>query len=528
MPQQKYGYVLVPQSPTKIANKKSNYAILSCQIISVMVRSATILSIHATMNDDFLDDNVRNMYHGWVGKGFHPNSPSGGGGPGFFMPAEQFGIRLMRPDSLPHPYSPAGAALTPNQIKQRVAEPEPIKLTDLPSVMRKKGWPVGAAVMEKWLTGSMRKMTKDEKTGDIPADKYPLEFIDTKLITWKWLSNFEIVRDGRATLITRLTANNEKTLKELRNKMKIRTSTRNNAASPILDEILMIDLSVRNLKDNTGADLGNLMIPGLLNKNRLKELIMAATNNILAKTAPAIKNTANLKNGQKNKSISREELANLSTIAGKSELELADAKKQKVKYEALVDLFEELTINDFVERTRIKQIKGDLTYASYSVEFKNKVEPILLHSYWQFQLATVKRTKAEDYFRGNTNGLDDLDAALHAFGLYAAILAGRITDYGIGKAFSTTISKIGIYMRDTYDFIDEKPSDSQYLAHWGYNDVTVNASGQEKIYKSWNGDYMWPIHNSDYIQYQDKNKRGGDLMLFSDIEVISSKISFTW
>jgi hypothetical protein len=480
------------------------------------------------MNDDFLGDRVRDMYHGWGGKGFHPNSPSGGGGPGFFVPPEQFGVRLMRPDSLPHPYSPAGAALTPNQIKQKVAEPEPIKLTDLPGVMRKKGWPVGAAVMEKWLAGSMRRMTPAEKTGKIPADKYPPEFIDTKLITWQWLLTFDIVRDGKAALTERLTTKNENTLKELKNIMKKQGRAKIGPAVTTLSEISIENLLVRNLKDNTGVDLGNLTVPGFLTKNRLKALIADSMRNASTKTATAIKSADEAKAAKASKNISPASLAKLLATAEKDALEVKKAEKEKEKYDSLIGLFGEMTMNDFLERKHIKQINANLSYKGYAAEFKNKVDPVFLHSYWQFQRAVVKRAEVTDYIRGNTNSMDDLDAALHVFGLYAAILAGKVTDFGEGKPFSATISKIGLYMRDTYDFIDENPSDSQYLAHWGYNDVTANATGQNKTYKAWNGDYMWPIHNSDYVRYQVENKKGGDLMLFSDVELINSNLTFDW
>ncbi len=480
------------------------------------------------MNDDLLDDSVRNMYHGWAGKGFHPNSPSGGGGPGFFMPAEQFGVCLMRPDSLPHPYSPASAALTPNQIKQKVTEPEPIKLTDLPSVMRKKGWPVGAAVMEKWLAGSMRKMTKDEKTGDIPVDKYPPEFIDTKLITWKWLINFEIVREGKENLAQKLTRNNEKTLLTLQKILKKQSSRATSTVLTPLTEISITNLAIRNLKDSIGTDLGALIIPGVLNKERLKSLIANSEKNVLNKITNATNSAAAAKAAKANKTIANDKLSNILTTAESDETAVKEAKKENAKYKAIVTLFEEMPASDFSERKHIKKVMGDLTYASYTAEFKNKVDPVFLHAHWQFQLATIKRAEILDYFRGNANKLDDLDAALHVFGLYAAIIAGKVTDYGVGKPFSATVLKIGIYMRDTYDFLDKNPSESQYLAHWGYDDVTVNATGKKNVYKSWNGNYMWPIHNSDYIKYQNDNKKGGDLMLFSDIETISSNIEFDW
>ena len=482
------------------------------------------------MNEFFSDDKIHTMYHGWGGKGIHPDAPSGGGGPGFFAPAEQLGVRLMSPGGLPHPASPAAAAMPPNQIKQMVAAPEPIKLTDIPGVMRKKGWLVGAAVMDKWLAAPMRVMTSAEKTGEIAADKYPAELIDVKLITWKWLDSFNIVREAKVTLLERLTVANAKTVTRLRNIM--RKNSLLAATTPVtkLYAVTVTNLAIKNIRDEKGVALGDLFIPGILDKPRLQTKLTTATEAVLLadKAAAAAAANANANavrrtsgGGQPAQTDFTEEIKKAGAQAQKARLELT-------KFETIARLLDDTTLSEFVNRKNIKQIAGLVSYDKYTASFKNSENQVFLHAHWQFQRATVERLAVTDYYRGNTGNMDDLDAALHVFGLYAAILAGRISDTGVGRPFVTTIEKIGLYMRDTYDFSDQGTGESQYLAHWGFSDVTVNVFGQNKLYKAWNGEYMWPVYNADYRKYQEVNKKGGDLMLFSNIAVINKEVTFDW
>ena len=65
----------------------------------------------------FFDDDIEQLYRGWLGVPAHPSSPCGGGGTGGFRQAGPLGVGSNCGfSSLPHPDSPAGRRLTPEDI----------------------------------------------------------------------------------------------------------------------------------------------------------------------------------------------------------------------------------------------------------------------------------------------------------------------------------------------------------------------------------------------------------------------------
>jgi hypothetical protein len=141
---------------------------------------------------------------------------------------------------------------------------------------------------------------------------------------------------------------------------------------------------------------------------------------------------------------------------------------------------------------------------------KNAPDPVELHSDWQFQRLVVENP--------NTTSLDEMNGALANFGLYAAVLEGSVSE----KPPQIKITKVGIYMRDTYDF-----NGAQYLGHWNSSGVGVDRGsltayflfGKESHSSSDFADIgtAKPVNNSDYENWRTAHSKGGDLMIFSDV-----------
>lgn len=429
------------------------------------------------MDDDIFHvaDKFSDLYRGWGGKGFHPDSASGGGGPGFFAQAGQLGLTAKQADSLPAPDSLAGLELTANQIKEKFKLPDRIRLTELPDVMRKKNWPMGAAVMEKWFAGDVQRMTLKEKAGDIKPNLYPGKYTDTTMFSWKWLMQFKVTQDGKSNLINKL--NNPPAISQLTKLIMEQINPTQQTRVVLLGSISVQNFEMVKAKNVLNKDMGKFSIPGVLNDDLLRAVI--AKN-----------------------------------VGGKPDV--------SIDYKPLLDFLKPMSISDFVKRTAIKKIDGGVNYKSITGSFTLKVDPVELHSYWQFQYEKVENSMVNGIFFG----LDDLDAALHSFGLYAAVVEATITDNGKDKPFSVVIAKVGLYMKDTYEFLDDKPAKSQYLGHWSKNGVTYNPSLKGTWYMQWNGVIAWPVHNSDFVNYQIKNGKGGDLLLFSDVEVVATAMKF--
>lgn len=70
-------------------------------------------------------------------------------------------------------------------------------LQNLPGVMRKQGWVVGAQLMERWFARGAREMPLDEKRGLIPSPD-----IETRLVTMRWALRFERASAAQQELLT--------------------------------------------------------------------------------------------------------------------------------------------------------------------------------------------------------------------------------------------------------------------------------------------------------------------------------------
>jgi len=113
-----------------------------------------------------------------------------------------------------------------------------------------------------------------------------------------------------------------------------------------------------------------------------------------------------------------------------------------------------------------------------------------------------------------TGDMDDLRAALANF-VFKIIIIGNVDPILTDKKkltgeYIVTIDEVGIYVRDSYDFNDEKDED-QELGNW---DIDDNSVGRTVL----NGGET--IKNSDFRNWRSKNKLGGDFIVYSDIKYL--------
>ncbi|MCG8518672.1 MAG: DUF6402 family protein [Pseudomonadales bacterium] len=118
--------------------------------------------------------------------------------------------------------------------------------------------------------------------------------------------------------------------------------------------------------------------------------------------------------------------------------------------------------------------------------------------------------------------MDDLRAALANF-VFRIVVIGKVVPTLNDRRLPTgeyrvTISEVGIYARDSYDFIDEA-GDDQPLGNWDFDDDSV---GRTFL----NGGV--DVHNSDFRVWRAKNNKGGDFLVYSDIRYTRTNDSFTF
>ena len=192
-----------------------------------------------------------------------------------------------------------------------------------------------------------------------------------------------------------------------------------------------------------------------------------------------------------------------------------------LKFKSAADGYSDL-LTKFNTRKAVARLKEIIRSraglpGSGSVPISNVLDPVELHSTWQFQLQNV----GFDLFAG----LDDLYGSLGRFAWYAAVVEAIYTAPAKGSPGSFNVSKVGIYVRDTFDF-----NGGQYLGHWNEKGVRIDKVAALGVAVNSEFECDWPmdggtlgrlqpINNSDFNSYRDKNKKGGDLLVFSDVRV---------
>jgi hypothetical protein len=110
--------------------------------------------------------------------------------------------------------------------------------------------------------------------------------------------------------------------------------------------------------------------------------------------------------------------------------------------------------------------------------------------------------------------LDDMTAALGNF-TFRVLVAGTITAASSGSGYQVTITEVGVYVRDSFDF-----NGSQFLGYWDDSDNSVSMMNP----LSGTG-----VSNSDFRDWRSANGRGGDFIVYSDLKrtVLASPDTFT-
>ena len=106
----------------------------------------------------------------------------------------------------------------------------------------------------------------------------------------------------------------------------------------------------------------------------------------------------------------------------------------------------------------------------------------------------------------SSSTLNDLTAALARF-VFRVCIAGTVEPLTAPTRHRVTITEVGVYIRDSYDF-----NGSQFLGYW--NDRTNRVS-------TWNPLVGDAVRNSDYRAWRTANAMGGDFIVYSDIKRVS-------
>jgi hypothetical protein len=91
--------------------------------------------------------------------------------------------------------SVAHSKTTPTQNTQgKVCYADVFRLTDLPTIMDAKQWPISAILMRKWFASPAHTMSSDEKQGKTDARSYPANLVDTSTVKMSWALSFPRIK----------------------------------------------------------------------------------------------------------------------------------------------------------------------------------------------------------------------------------------------------------------------------------------------------------------------------------------------
>jgi len=147
------------------------------------------------------------------------------------------------------------------------------------------------------------------------------------------------------------------------------------------------------------------------------------------------------------------------------------------------------------------------------------------HEDWYIQTTQVKENPLK-------SPLDDLYAALGNFSFHY-LMKGRVErleDQGGKPRYRVTFEKVGVYVKDSYDFIDDLVGDgnplnrvfSQPLGFWG---CSPNSVAKHPFPLEARRNY---VQNRDFREWRKRYGKGhgGDFLVFSNIKVFDVSDSF--
>ena len=156
---------------------------------------------------------------------------------------------------------------------------------------------------------------------------------------------------------------------------------------------------------------------------------------------------------------------------------------------------------------------------SKKIWLNKKAQPVIVHQLKKQGKLGPQKTEFGDFYRpvplidkeyiqyrkvGRLwNPTDDLFAALGRLTLRMAI-KGVVTPTATG-GHAIHIKKVGIYVRDSYDF-----NGPQHLGYWN---LAKNYGGKNFFRGT-------KVKNADFREWRTQQGRGGDYLVFSDIKII--------
>lgn len=159
----------------------------------------------------------------------------------------------------------------------------------------------------------------------------------------------------------------------------------------------------------------------------------------------------------------------------------------------------------------------------------------LLHRDFQFQRSEVDTSlmqKLEQYLLRETTrrGMpDELSMIFRAFSIYVAI--GYVSLTAVGTKTVAAVSHVWVYVKDSFSFTDKSGERSQYLGLWNKSGVGIVPAQvlAAKLSKPFWVDHpvfenaflgnfrvLYPVKNSDFRSWQQKNQQGGDFIIYSN------------
>ncbi|WP_114191659.1 DUF6402 family protein [Edaphovirga cremea] len=166
------------------------------------------------------------------------------------------------------------------------------------------------------------------------------------------------------------------------------------------------------------------------------------------------------------------------------------------------------------------------------IDLKNKVIKSNVLDFSKLSAIELDKTSQFNYFpigsmlwEKAADELDDVYGALGSFIIKIAFLNMIITKDKIGF-FKMEISEIGLYVRDTYEFMND--GDDQPLGYWGWDNVFKPGIISELFEKnkiSQDGKDYYRVTSGSFIQYREKCKgegrnTTGDFFVYSTVKKI--------
>lgn len=164
--------------------------------------------------------------------------------------------------------------------------------------------------------------------------------------------------------------------------------------------------------------------------------------------------------------------------------------------------------------------RGAYTFGRYNIIGRPVVSAREMEQYYQNNFIPVGASSTRLF-----DTLDDIFGSLGGFNLKIGIFGTAFRD--IDNKVYLDVKYAGVYAKDTFDFINETGQD-QYLGTWTQDGILTRAKtalayvstfndSVKRYYYKLTGNKIAQIHNSDFQHYRDKNNKGGDFVILSDI-----------